>query len=323
MILVTGGAGLLGNTLITQLLQANEKVVAIYNKTILNIKPHPFLTIKQVDILDVIALQDTMQGVTKVYHCAAIVSFNPKHKANLYKVNVEGTANIVNACLDAGVEKLVHVSSVAALGRIRQGAIIDESMQWTHQTSNSVYGESKYKGEMEVWRGIAEGLSAVIINPSIILGEANWNNSSTAIFKNVYNEFGWYSTGSTGWVDVQDVAKAMIALMNSNIVNQKFIVSGHNETYQNVFNTIAIAFNKKIPSKKVTTTLAAIIWRLEKIKSWFTGKSPLITKETAATALTTVTYDNTKLINTLQRFSYTPLQQTINRICGYLKTKAN
>jgi dihydroflavonol-4-reductase len=319
MTLVTGGAGLLGQTLIKQLLQTGEKVVAIYNQTPINVA-HQNLIKTQADILDVVALENAMIGITKVYHCAAIVSFNPKDKEKLFKINVEGTANIVNACLDAGVHKLVHVSSVAALGRIRHGATIDESMQWTHLTSNSAYGESKYKGEMEVWRGIAEGLPAAIINPSIILGEANWNNSSTAIFKNVYNEFGWYSTGSTGWVDVQDVAKAMILLMDSNIVNEKFIVSGHNLTYQNVFNIIADGFNKKRPAKKVTPTMAAIVWRLEKIKSWFTGNNPLITKETAKTALTNVSYNNTKLTNAIPHFRYTPIETTIQRICSFLKS---
>jgi dihydroflavonol-4-reductase len=320
MILVTGGAGLLGQTLINQLLLSDNKIIAIYNQTPINIT-HQNLILKQVDLLDVVALENVMQEVTKVYHCAAIVSFSPGDKENLYKINVEGTANIVNACLDTNVTKLVHVSSVAALGRIRQNATIDESMQWTHQTSNSVYGESKYKGEMEVWRGIAEGLTAVIVNPSIILGEANWDSSSTAIFKNIYNEFGWYSTGSTGWVDVQDVAKAMIALMESNIINEKFIVSGHNLTYQTVFNLIANAFGKKLPNKKVTPTLAAIVWRLEKIKSWFTGKKPLITKETAATALTNVSYDSTKLLKAIPQFGYTPIENTITRICKKLQNK--
>ncbi len=320
MILVTGGAGLLGSTLIKQLLQKGETILAAYNTTDIPIIHQKLIKLK-VDILDVIALENAMRGVNKVYHCAAIVSFNPRDKEKLNKTNVEGTANIVNACLDANIHKLIHVSSVAALGRIRQNQTIDETMLWTNQTSNSVYGESKYKGEMEVWRGIAEGLNATIINPSIILGPADWNNSSTAIFKNIYNEFGWFTTGSTGWVDVEDVAKAMIALMESDIINQKFIVSGHNETYQNVFNLIANGFSKKQPAKKVTPLIAAIIWRLEKIKSTFSGKNPLITKETAATALTTVHYNNAKLLNDLPNFKYAPLNESIERICKELISK--
>jgi nucleoside-diphosphate-sugar epimerase len=320
MILVTGGAGLLGNELINQLLANGKTVKAIYNKTLLKNNAPQLIQI-QADILDIVALEEAMQGVTQIYHCAAIVSFNPKDKEQLLKVNVVGTANVVNVAIEAAVQKIVHVSSVAALGRIRNGEEVNESMQWTPQTSNSVYGESKYLGEMEVWRGIAEGLNAAIVNPSIILGEADWNNSSTAIFKNVYDEFGWYTTGCTGWVDVQDVAKAMIAIMDSTIVNEKFIVSAHNETYQNVFNQIADGFGKKRPSKKVTPLIAAIVWRLEKWKSFFTKKKALVTKETAKTALTSVYYNNEKLLQVVPGFQYQPLEKTITRICTYLAQK--
>ena len=163
MILVTGGAGLLGNKLIEMLLAKGENVRAIYNNTTIAISPSPnFETIK-CDILDVYALEDAMQNVSGVYHCAGLVSFNPKDEKKLYSINVEGTANVVNAALNAGIRKLVHVSSVAALGRIRPGELIDETMVWTEETSNSKYGHSKYLGEMEVWRGVAEGLNAVVV----------------------------------------------------------------------------------------------------------------------------------------------------------------
>ncbi len=319
MILVTGGAGLLGQELIRQLLAAGQQVRAIYNTTPLPFAKQNNLEQVQANILDVVALEAAMQGINKIYHCAAIVSFLPKDRTNLFKVNVEGTANIVNIALDCCVQKLVHVSSVAALGRLRTGQKINETMAWTPSTSNSIYGESKYKGELEVWRGAAEGLDAVVVNPSIILGAADWNNSSTAIFKNVYDEFGWYSTGRTGWVDVVDVAKVMCMLMESDIVNERYIVSGHNETYQNVFNHIADSFGKKRPHKKVTPTLAAIVWRLEKIKSWFTGKKPLVTKETAQTALAEVEYNSAKLLTALPEFEYSALKNTVDRICAALK----
>jgi nucleoside-diphosphate-sugar epimerase len=318
-ILVTGGAGLLGNELIRQLLAAGENVLAIYHNTPITIN-HANLQQAQCDILDVVRLDELMQQATHVYHCAAIVSFSPTDKQLLTTINVEGTANVVNAALDNKIEKLIHVSSVAALGRLRQNATINETMEWTPQTSNSVYGESKYLGEMEVWRAAAEGLKIAIVNPSIILGEIDWNNSSTAIFKNVYDEFGWYTTGSTGWVDVRDVATSMILLMNSNIVNEKYIISGQNATYQTVFNHIADEFGKKRPNKKVTPLVAAIVWRLEKLKTWFSKNKPLITKETAQTALTTVHYNNQKFLADFPQFKYTPLQESISRICHYLKT---
>jgi dihydroflavonol-4-reductase len=302
MILVTGGAGLVGNELIEQLLAQGKTVKAAYNKSPLAFSNSSTFISLPCDILDVYALEDAMQDVTEVYHCAAIVSFAPKDEKKLYKINVEGTANVVNACLNAGVHKLVYVSSVAALGRIRVGEMINESMQWTPETSNSKYGHSKYLAEMEVWRGMAEGLNAVIVNPAIILGAGNWNEGSSKLFKSVYDGFPYYSLGTSGFVDVKDVALAMIQLMQSNM---------------------AIAFGKKLPSKKITPFLAAIAWRVEAIKSKCTGSSPLITKETAATSLAEVKFDNSKLLRFLPEFKFINLQETVNNTCKTLQQNIN
>lgn len=323
MILVTGGAGLLGHFLIEQLLEQGYRVKAIYNNTALADFKNPNLVAVQANILDVIALEEAMEDVTEIYHCAGLVSFAPKDKARLYKVNVEGTANIVNAALHAGVKKIVHVSSVAALGRIREGEIITEKMNWSPATSNSKYGQSKYLGEMEIWRGVAEGLQAVVVNPVIILGPANWNDSSTKIFKSAYEEFAWFTNGTTGFVDVRDVASAMITLMQSNISNERFIVSAENVTYREVLNKIAKAFDKKPPYKKVTPLLAKMVWRWEALKSYFTGKAPLVTKETTKTAMAKVQFDNSKFLQFLPGFSYHSLDDTINYTCKILQQKVN
>jgi dihydroflavonol-4-reductase len=321
MILVTGGAGLVGNELIKQLLIQGKKVKAIYNKSPLAFADSGSFISVPCDILDVYALEDAMQDITEVYHCAAIVSFSPKDEKKLYQINVEGTANVVNACLNAGVRKLVHVSSVAALGRIRVGEMINETLEWTPETSNSKYGHSKYLAEIEVWRGVAEGLNAIVVNPVIILGSGNWNEGSTKLFKSVYEGFPWFTTGTSGFVGVQDVANAMIQLMQSDITAEKFIISAENATYQSVLNMIAKAFNKKKPSKKVTPFLAAVTWRLEAIKSKFTGSSPLITKETAATSLAEVRFDNGKLLKFLPAFRYGSLEETIGDTCKSLLQK--
>jgi len=264
-----------------------------------------------------------MIGIDQVFHCAAIVNFNPRHKQKMFKINIEGTANVVNMALDAGIKKMVFVSSVAALGRIREDKPVTEMMHWTEETSNSNYGLSKYLAEMEVWRGISEGLDAVIVNPVIILGPGEWNSGSSQIFKTVYNEFPWYSNGITGFVDVRDVAKAMIELMNSNITAERFIISAENRSYGEVFNLIAKAFNKKSPYKKVTPGLANMVWRLEAIKSWFTGKNPLITKETTITALAKVNFDNSKLKKYLPGFSYRKIEESITETCALLQQKIN
>ena len=323
MVLVTGSAGLLGKELITQLLHEGRQVRAIYNKTLLDNFHSDNLQQFQCDILDVIGLEEAMTGVEQVYHCAAIVTFNPKHKQQMYKINIEGTANVVNAALDAGIKKMVYVSSVAALGRIRENELINETMNWTEETSNSSYGQSKYLAEMQVWRGIGEGLDAVIVNPVVILGPGDWNNGSSQIFKSVYNEFPWSATGTTGFVDVRDVVKAMIGLMNSNISAERFIISAENRSYADLFNLIAKAFGKNPPHKMVTRGLAKIVWRLEAIKSYLTGKDPLVTKETAATALAKVNFDNSKLQKFLPDFRYRKIEDTVAETCYTLQQKLN
>lgn len=323
MVLVTGGAGLLGKELIRQLLLQGKKVRAIYNKTPLPDFHSPDLELLQCNVLDVVGLEEAMQGIEQVYHCAAIVSFNPREKRRMFRVNIEGTANVVNAALDAGVKKMLQVSSVAALGRIRENEPVNETMNWTEETSNSNYGQSKYLSEMEVWRGIGEGLNAVIVNPVIILGAGDWNSGSSKIFQSVYNEFPWYTEGVTGYVDVRDLANAMIQLMDSDISAERFIISAGNRTYRDVFNLIAKAFGKRQPYKQVTPLMARIVWRIEKIKSRFTGKEPLVTKETAATALAKVNFDNSKLKKFLPGFSYRSIEETITDTCARFQQKLN
>lgn len=322
MVLVTGGAGLVGKELINQLLARDKKIRAIYNKNI-PVVTHPDLEQLQCSILDVIGLEEAMKGVVEVYHCAGLVSFTPGNANQLYKINVEGTANIVNAALEEGIKKMVHVSSVSALGRLRKGELITENMQWTESTCNSKYGQSKYLGEMEIWRGIAEGLNAVIVNPTIILGAGNWDGGSTGIFKSAFNEFPWYTEGVSGFVDVRDVAAAMIMLMESEVSAERFIVSAANETYLEIFNKIAKCFNKKPPSKRVTPFLASLVWRIQSLKSKLGSREPLLTRETAATALAEVYYDNHKLLRFFSSFSYRPLDETIRDTCISLQQKVN
>ncbi len=319
-ILVTGAAGLVGSEVTKQLLVDGYCVTALYHSTPLTIS-HPNLSIKQCDILDTTSLEDVMQDVTHVYHCAAIISFEPKDKNKLFKINIEGTENVVNACINANIQKLIHVSSVSALGRIRNGEIVTEHMNWTEETSNSNYGKSKYLGELEVWRGIGEGLQAAIVNPSTILGGDNWNSGSTALFKSAYNEFKYYTEGINGFVDVRDVARAMILLMNSKISSQRFILNSENLSYKEIFFTMAKCFEKKPPQKNVSPFLAEIVWRLEAIKSATTGKKQLLTKETARTSMASVKFDNSKILQAFPTFQFIPIADTINWTCKNLKEK--
>jgi nucleoside-diphosphate-sugar epimerase len=319
MIFVTGASGLVGSHLIQSLIDKGLLVRALYRQTIPTFKGAEKVNWIKGDMLEVATLEEAMQGVSHVYHCAAIVSFSPKQAATMLHANVEGTANVVNACIRHEIQKLVYVSSVAALGRIRKGAPVDEHMNWTPETSNSIYGKSKYLAEMEVWRGMGEGLNVAIVNPVIILGAGDWNKGSSEIFKSAYNEFPWYTTGVSGFVDVMDVIDAMQILMQSDVQGQRYIISGANLPYQEIFTRIANGFNKRPPSRRVTPLLAAIVWRLEAVKGFFTGKSPLLTKETAATAQAVVNFDNTKFLKAFPSFTYRSIEETINRTCSELK----
>ena len=320
MILVLGATGLLGTELIKQLAKDGKMVKALYRNTSPTFL-HPTINWIEGDIMDVVFLDNLISSVDLVYNCAGLISFSPKQRDLLYKINVEGTSNIVNACLNNNIKKLIHVSSVASLGRASNTEIINEKTIWNNSEKNSEYAKSKHHGEIEVWRGIAEGLNSVIVNPSIILGAGDWKAGSTKIFKTIYDNFEWYSTGINGFVDVQDVAKAMIYLMESSITNQRFILNADNLEYKKIFESIATIWNKKLPHKQITPFLAGIRWRIEKVKAIFSKQEPLITRETVNTAMEQYFYNNNKLLNELPEFSYQSMDITLKRICKELEVK--
>ena len=269
------------------------------------------------DVLDPAILEDAMEGAAAVIHSAAKVSFSPGEHREMFKINIEGTANVVNAALLHNIQKLVYISSVAALGRTTNGETVTEKKQWEDNDINTQYAVSKYNAEMEVWRGIGEGLDAVMVNPGTILGYGDWNNSSCVIFKNAYHEFPWYSNGINGFVAVEDVAKAAVLLLESNISNERFIVNGDNWSFRQVFNSIADGFGKKRPHREATPVLAAMAWRIEKVKTFFSGKPSLLTKESARIAQTTTYFDNSKICNALPGFSFMPLDAAIKNACNH------
>ncbi len=319
-ILVTGGTGMVGSHLIAALLQQGKQVKALYRNTIPQQVGFESVQWIQGDILDIVLLDEVMKDISIVYHCAAIVSFDAGDKDEMFSINVNGTENVVNACLSNDVKKLCYVSSVAALGR-SAASVISEKNEWITNKDNSNYAISKHLAEMEVWRGVGEGLDAVIVNPSIILGSADWSKGSTAMFKTAYNEFPWYTEGVTGFVDVIDVVNAMILLTESDITNQRFILSAENLKYKDVFSKMAVGFNKRPPNKKVSSLMANVVWRAEAIKSLITGNKPLLTKETATAAQAEVLFNSDKLLNALPSFTYTPISETIQRVCSQLKEK--
>jgi nucleoside-diphosphate-sugar epimerase len=318
-ILITGGTGFLGAYIIKHLVEKGYAVRAIRrsNKLPVFIPAEILNSVEWVegDVLDVVSLEDAMDGVDIVIHSAAIVSFDKKEQKQMYKVNAEGTANVVNIALEKNIKRFVHISSIAALGRKADGGHVDEEKKWEENRINTHYAKSKYKAELEVWRGISEGLDAVILNPATILGYGDWNSGSAAIFKKVYNEFKWYTPGVNGFVDVEDVAAATVLLMESGISEERFIINGDNWPFRKLMDTMAGSFGKKTPSRQTTPFILGIAWRIEKIRSFFTGKKPLLTKESAKVAHSKTYFDNAKFLKTFPQFSFTPLEQTIQKAC--------
>lgn len=325
-IFVTGGTGFIGSYIIKELIEQGYPVRAIRRST----SKLPFYISNDIlnqvewvegDVLDIPALEDAMTGIDTVIHSAAIVSFLRSEKNAMYKTNIEGTANMVNIALEKKVKRFVHISSVSALGNIGRLNHVNEESKWQESKVNTGYAISKHQSELEVWRAMAEGLNAVIVNPSTVLGFGDWNNSSSAIFKTVYDEFPWYTKGVNGFVDVADVARATVELMKTEISNERFIINGENCTFQQLFNSIADGFEKKHPHRHATPFLGEIAWRLEKIKAFFSGKKPLLTKESARVAHRNTYFDNKKILAALPGFSFTPLQESIQKACKqYLHT---
>jgi nucleoside-diphosphate-sugar epimerase len=325
MILITGGTGFLGAYIIKELVEKGYAVRAIRRTGKLPnyISKNIFDKVEWVDgdVLDINSLEDAMEGIDIVIHSAAVVSFIKKERERMYHVNVEGTANVVNAALEKNVRRLIHISSVAALGRTAVGGHVNEEKKWEESKVNTHYAKSKYKAELEVWRGFAEGLSGIILNPSTILGYGDWNNGSAAIFKKVYEEFKWSTPGLNGFVDVADVAKAVVKFAENEITGQRFIVNGDNWYFERLQGTIADAFGKKRPARKASLSLMNIAWRLEALKSAFTGGRPLLTKESVRVANSKTHFENDKILKALPDFSFTPLEETIKKTCSlYLGT---
>jgi nucleoside-diphosphate-sugar epimerase len=320
MVLVTGGTGFLGSYIIKHLVEKGYAVRAIRrgNKLPFWIEQSVFDKVNWVegDILDVVSLEDAMDGIDTVIHAAAAVSFAKADRKRLYQVNTEGTANVVNLMLEKNIRRLVYISSVAALGRTADGRHVNEERKWEESPLNTHYAISKHQAELQVWRGIGEGLQAVILNPSTILGYGDWNSSSCIIFKNIYKGFKWYTGGSNGYVDVEDVARAAVLMVESAISEQRFIVSAVNWPSKKMMETIAAAFGKKPPSKQATPFILQLAMRLEKLKSLFTGKKVFLTTEIVKLACTKTFFENDKIREALPGFSFTSPDETITRACA-------
>jgi len=328
MILVTGGTGLVGAHLLYQLSLENTPVVAIHRRTSdLNAVKRVFsfytkdfealfnkITWKIADVNDIPSLKEVFIGITHVYHSAAIISFDKKDDELLRKVNIEGTANMVNIAIDSNIEKFCFVSSVASIGKFKNQLEVTEENDWNPEDANNGYAISKFGAENEVWRGSQEGLDVIIVNPGVILGPGFWHSGSGKIFESVYRGFKFYTEGITGYVGVKDVIQCMTTLMKSNLVNERYILVAENRSFKDIVFAIAEEFKVKRPAIKVTPFLRELAWRFAILKSIFTQKPAFITKESIRASNRVTNYSSQKIIKAIG-YSFEPIEDTIQKTC--------
>lgn len=336
MILVTGGTGIVGAHLLYSLLKENKLVRAIRrnDSDITSIKKVFALYTSemealfnkiewvQADIIDIPALTIAFENVTHVYHCAAIIDFDPAKYRELKKVNVEGTANIVNLCLAKKVDKLCYVSSVSTFGSVPVGQTINEETSWNPDEKNNVYSITKYGAEMEVWRGTQEGLDAVIVNPAIIFGISPNDDGSGLITKLGSRGISFYPSGGMGMVDVKDVVRAMVLLMNSQIKNEQFILVGQNVSYKEILTKFALLFGKKPPTKKLSKPLMSFLSSIDWLSSKIFRTKRRLVKATVRSMFSTSLYDSSKIIEHLG-FEFTSMEETLEGIVKNSRKESN
>ncbi|MFD2936255.1 NAD-dependent epimerase/dehydratase family protein [Spirosoma flavum] len=331
-VFITGATGFIGSHIARRYIADGHLVSALYRSKngygmLSDVAEQ--ITWYEGDVLDIPSLEVAIRPNIDVIHAAAIVSFVSKDRDRMEHINVEGTANIVNVCLKAGVRKLGYVSSVAALGRpaakggkTSEPTIIKEDQKWEDSPNNSVYAKTKYWAELEIWRGVAEGLNAIMVNPSVVLGVGDWSRSSLQLINYVYEEKPFYPAGLANWVDVLDVTDALVKLMQSDRTAQRFILSGGTIPYRSLLEQIAAVLGKRPPSVQIPPALTRLLWPLEAVRAWLTGKAPLITRETARSASSLYEYNGHKIEEVLD-FQYRPLSETLKRVAdAFGKTSA-
>ncbi|GAB2760742.1 NAD-dependent epimerase/dehydratase family protein [Salinimicrobium soli] len=334
MILVTGGTGLVGSHLLFDLSGSGENIRAIYRskKSLEAVKKvfsyytpqeealSRFNSIEwiEADITNVPALKKAFLDVDRVYHCAALISFDDAKDTALRKTNIEGTANVVNFCIKEKVQKLCFVSSVATLDQKPGEKVITEESHWNKELDHNMYAITKYGAEMEVWRASQEGIPVVIVNPGVIIGPGFWDSGSGLIFKRLANGLKYYFTKTTGFVGVDDVVKACVKLMASPIKNEQFIVVSENISFKHLFELVAKSLQKPAPSKKLKPWMIYIFWIYQEIASFFFGKEKQVTGKSASSLFETTIYSGEKLSRELN-FTYTPMKEVIEKTGEFFK----
>ncbi len=333
MILLTGGTGLVGSHVLYTLTSNGENVRATRRKNS-NIgeveKLFRFYADDQADSLlsriewvdgdlaDYFSMEKALEGISHVIHSAAMVSFNPGESSKMLEVNAEGTANLVNACMEKGVEKFCYVSSISSLGRHPEGKEVDEKIEWQPDDNRSAYSHSKFRAEMEVWRASKEGLPVIIVNPSVIIGPIDWKRSSGRLFYSVRRGMPFYTNGITGFVDVRDVSEALMVLLKSDAVNERFILNGENLSFKDFFTKVAHALNKRPPFMEISEWVTGFGWRINLFLCYISGKAPAITKDTARAAHNKSFYSSRKFSKQFN-FSFRSIDEAVKNTALWYK----
>ena len=329
MILVTGGTGLVGSHLLFELTKSQQKIRALFRtkKTIEKAK-HIFslytdhiddqfdrIEWLQADLSDVPRLTEAFEGVTHVYHCAALISFDPNDYYKLRETNILGTANIVNLSVINGIQKLCYVSSIATMGY--DPVKITEETTWNSEDTKNVYAITKFEAEMEVWRGAQESVPCVIVNPGVILGPGFFRSGSGILFKRVYKGLRYATHGVAGYVGVLDVVKGMVSLMNSDCKNERFIMVAENLSFLDFTTLISNAFNLTPPKKIAHKWMLALAWRLDWLKHKLTTKKRRLTKNLSKTLIHKNYYSSDKFLKTETKFKFTPISKVVAEVCQF------
>ncbi len=332
MLVVTGANGFLGAYVVCALLQKGFQVKALKRPGAAMSEFNDIsgwelgsrspllekLVWADADLTDIQSLDEAFEGAERVFHCAARISFEGGY-GEMLKVNAEGTANVVNACLKAKVGKLVYASSTAALGRTDGNAVITEETQWSDDDNNTWYAKTKHLAELEVWRGMEEGLQAVIVNPGIILGAGKWDKGSCRLFGNIHKGFRFYTRGVNGFVGVKDVAAAMLMLSESRISGQRYLLVSENRTYEDIFRMMAGCMGKKAPQFEIRRSYVRWLkWPLRLYR--LVNPRSTVTEETMRTSVKEHRYDSDKIQNETG-FRFTPVEKVISEACKVIRGK--
>ena len=329
MVLVTGGTGLVGSHLLYELILQGESPRAIYRTAQSKVQVERLFSFYakdgralfdkiqwvEADLLNIPALESALKGVKEVYHCAALISFDPADYDRLRDTNEKGSSNIVNLCLKEGVKRLCYVSSIAALGKNQADLNISEETEWTDYRNN-VYSISKHLAEMQVWRGSQEGLEVAIVNPGVIIGPGDWNRGSGLLFKRASRGGTYFPPGGTGFVTVKNVVAVMCALMRAETFNEQYILVDENLTYREIMSKIAVALNKPVPRKELQLWQLRLLWRLDFLRSALSGKRRRLTRAAARSFRKQYIYRNDKLMQAFP-LEYQSLDQAIEESATY------